>query len=95
MKERMTEATARDVAQWMLADLKRQEYLYQNEVVYEIGKRFGARFTYTNENGNLAIDQNVLKEFRQLTADNVTWERGERMWRFRKESDDPGRAQDN
>lgn len=89
----MTKATACDVAQWMFEELKREEDLYQNEVVYEIDRRFGSKFTYTNDNGNLAIDRDVLKEFRELTKDIVIWERGERRWRLREKYDDPGRSQ--
>jgi hypothetical protein len=33
---------------------------------------------YENENGNLAINRQVLKEFRKLTEKTVVWERGVR-----------------
>jgi hypothetical protein len=86
-------ATPKDVAQWMLEELKRETYLYQNMVVYDIEEKFGEEFTHINDNGNPAIDQRVLKEFRKLTEQTVVWERGERLWRLREDYDDPGRRQ--
>lgn len=81
------------VAQWMLAELKRVKYLYQETAVVDIASKFGDTFTYYNDNVNLAIDKKVLAAFRRLTGDSVIWERGERMWRFREEYDEPGRQQ--
>jgi hypothetical protein len=56
--------TAKDVAAFMISELDRKKELYQEDVVYEIEKKFGKKFVYTNENGNPAIDRNVLKEFK-------------------------------
>lgn len=84
----MTEHTPEDVARYMLRRLQETSYLYQEQIVYEIQSKFGERFTYTNENGNLAIDRLVLKEFRELSGEDVVWERSERLWR-RRASYDP------
>jgi len=85
---------ARDVAQWMLDQLRRNRELYQETAAFDIQQRFGEDFVYVNENGNLAIAQNVLAEFRKLTMGTVTWSRSERYWRFREKYDEPGRRQD-
>ena len=85
--------TAQTIAEWMLEELKREKYLYQEVVVYEIAERFGEKFTYDNENGNLAIDKSVLREFRRLTENIVVWERGSRLWRFREDYDNPDKRQ--
>jgi len=85
--------TPEQVAQWMLSELRRVKYLYQETVVYDIASKFGEAFAYYNQNGNLAIGKDVLKAFRKLTGDSVIWERGERMWRFREQHDEPGRQQ--
>lgn len=82
-----------EVASWMVAELERQQFLYQDVVVYEIQSCFGDQFTYINSNGNLAIDQDVLRHFKKLTGGTVVWERGERMWRLRSEYDSSGRQQ--
>jgi len=85
--------TREQVAKWMLEELHRVKYLYQETVVYDISSKFGEQFTYINDNGNPAIDRKVLAAFRKLTGDSVIWERGERMWRFREKYDEPGRQQ--
>lgn len=85
--------TPDQVAQWMLDELGRTKYLYQETVVYDIASKFGESFTYYNDYGNSAIDKKVLAAFRKLTGDSVIWDRGERMWRFRENYDEPGRRQ--
>jgi len=85
--------TPDDVAEWMLNELQRMKYLYQETVVYDIQSKFGEDFTYYNDSGNPAIGKKVLAAFKKLTGDSVIWERGERMWRFREKHDEPGRQQ--
>jgi hypothetical protein len=85
--------TAKEVADWMLAKITKDKEVYQEDVVYEIEKKFGREFVYENESGNIAIGKNVLKEFRKLTEDIVVWERGARFWRMRVKSDPLGKRQ--
>jgi hypothetical protein len=87
------EKTPEDVAQWMLEELHREKYLYQETAVYDIATKFGEIFTYYNDNGNPAIGKNILSAFKKLTGDSVIWERGQRMWRLREEHDEPSRQQ--
>ena len=85
--------TAEDVAKWMVEQLEHQKCLYQERAAPEIKKQFGQDFTYTNENGNLAIHKDVLDVFTKLTKDSVVWDGEDRFWRKRKEGDKPGRRQ--
>jgi hypothetical protein len=85
--------TPQIIAKWMAEKLEREKYIYQEVVVYEIASKFGDEFTYTNANGNLAIDKRVLREFRKLTEKTVVWERGEKLWRFREDYDQPEKRQ--
>lgn len=84
---------ANAVAAWMVQTLEARGYLYQDEAV-EIRGKFGEAFTYDNDNGNLAINRNVLSTFRRLTGEDVVWDRGERTWRRRESHDVSGRQQD-
>lgn len=84
---------AKDVAEWMFEELKRQNYLYQETVVYDINSKFGDEFTYMNDNGNLAISKKVLAAFKKLNDGGVVWVRGEKAWRFRQNYDSDGRQQ--
>lgn len=83
----------KDVAKWMLEKLNNEDVLSQEDAVFEIEKNFGAEFVYENDNGNSAINKNVLEAFRKITGDDVVWERGEKSWRFREPYDEPGRQQ--
>jgi hypothetical protein len=86
--------TASDVAKWMLDELNREQILYQETAVWEIQEKFGESFVYQNDRGNLAISKEVLSEFKKISEDTVVWIRGQRYWRFREATDEPGRKQD-
>ena len=73
----------------MLAQMKQENRLYQENIVYEIKKLFGEEFVYLNKNGNWAIEKGVLREFRKLTSANVVWDRFDLSWRFRLDNDPP------
>lgn len=88
-----SKVTDAQVAQWMVEELDRVQYLYQQDAVYGIETRFGEPFYYLNESGNPAISKKVLAAFKKLTGDAVIWERGERMWRRRTDYDEAGRQQ--
>jgi len=84
----MSEPTAKDVSAFMLERLREDGTLYQDVIVCQIQEHFGDDFVYENDNGNLAIDRGVLKEFRALTKVDVVWSRSERFWRFREDYND-------
>ena len=78
----------------MLKELKRMGKLHQDTAVYEIAEKFGSRFTYDNEDGDLAIRIDILAAFRDLTKGSVVWVHEDRCWRMREPGDEPGRQQD-
>ena len=83
-----------DVARWMLNELDRTGSLLQADAAAGIEREFGPSFIYENENGNPAIDPDVLREFRELTEDDVVWDRWAYKWRHRQPGDAPGRKQE-
>lgn len=86
--------TAIDVAQWMFDEVNRRNSLDQETAAHQIQMKFGKEFIYENQNGNPAINKDVVTAFRKLTGNAVVWERGSREWRKRQSSDKPGRQQD-
>ncbi len=72
------------IAEWMLEELKRETILCQEVVAHEISLLYGEEFTHTNANGDLAIDERVLREFRRLTENMVVSVGGERVWRLKQ-----------
>jgi hypothetical protein len=82
------------IATWMVSQFK-GHYLYQDDIVWALNKQFGDDATYQNDNGNLAINKNVLKEFKKITNEKVVWERGGKAWRKLKPTEAyTGRQQD-
>jgi len=67
----------------MLEELKQQTILCQEVVAHEVSSLFGEEFTHTTANGDLAIDERVLCEFRKLTGNTVVSVGGERVWRLK------------
>ena len=88
-----SDTSAEQVAQWMVEELHRVKFLYQQEAVFAIETKFGAKFFYINDAGNPAIDRKVLASFKRLTGNSVVWERGERVWRLREAYDTHSRQQ--
>lgn len=90
----MSDTDAQAAARWMLTqitDTKSGE-LWQVDAAEHIDRNFEG-LTYINENGNLAIDKEVLAAFRKLSGGAVVWERGLRYWRRRAEYDPEGKRQ--
>jgi hypothetical protein len=83
------DATAVDVAAFMLKCLERDGVLYQEDIVYSIEEEFGDSFVYLNDYGNAALKQNILSAFKKLTTDKVVWCRVSKYWRFRMLTDVP------
>jgi hypothetical protein len=89
---RQPDATSKQVAAWMKAQVQNDEYLYQQSMVCHIEEEFGDKFIYTNGNGNRAISTEVLNEFRKLTP-NLVWSRSGFYWRRREDYDDSKKRQ--
>jgi hypothetical protein len=87
----MNHVFAEQAAAWMHEQIEKNGALYQDEAAAEITARFGDECTYQNDNGNLAINRQVLKQFRTLTETTVVWDSVERMWRRREKYDSPTR----
>lgn len=76
----MMAATAEEVAQWMLNELKNKGILHQTEATDYIASHYGESFLYVNDNGNLSIGKDVKKAFRKLHKGRAAWERDGFFW---------------
>ena len=85
--------TAKEVAEWMRAELLAKPELAQEDAVFKIRKMFGDEHVYTNLNGNLAISTSVLAELKKLAGDEVVWVGGGKYWRRRQKNDGPSRRE--
>lgn len=88
--------TAENVAEWMFAEiwLRRKGVLEQAVAWEAIRNRFGKDFAYENEHGHKVINPSVLEAFERMTGEDVVYSFRERLWRWRKQNDKPGRKQD-
>ena len=69
--------TPQDVAQWMFDEVMRTGVLDHQTAVHRIQTTFGREFIYENENGNPAIDPDVLTEFKKL-GEPIVWSKSSR-----------------
>jgi hypothetical protein len=76
----MSEATASDVAQWMVDRIRANGCEYQEDVVQEIEDRFGTEWVCENEKGNPAIRPNVLAAFRKMHDGTIEWSKRGKSW---------------
>lgn len=76
--------TPKTIAEWMLEELKRETILSQEVVAQEISMLFGEEFIGVSANGDAAIDERVLREFRKLAEDLAISVGGERVWRLKR-----------
>lgn len=74
------------IAKWLNDKILEEEWVYQSSAVQEIIEEFGDKFSYINENGNPAIDADVLKEFRKIKDKNIEWDRQDFCWRLKDDN---------
>ena len=99
-------ATAKDVAEWMKAEVDKRGELLQTDAATHIERHFGGDFVEQSIGGGrgirigfaysvgLVIRKDVLRQFRKITDKTVVWDRTLRLWRRRRPKDAPSRRQD-
>lgn len=74
------EATAQQVAEWMVEEIRFKGNLYQTDAIEYVKTNFGEQFVFINENGNSSLSKEVKKAFRKLHGGKVAWDRDSFMW---------------
>ena len=85
----MTDADS--VSSWMLAQLEREQCIYQDDVVDYLVKSKCEDLLSENSDGNQVVGREVLAAFKKQTDTIVVWVKPDRYWRFRVPEDEPGR----
>lgn len=83
--------TPNRVATWMLAQIKREGCVYQDDVVDHLVKAAQENLLAQNADGNQVVGRAVLAVFRKLTDTTVVWVKSDRYWRWRVAEDEDGR----
>lgn len=84
--------TPQEAADWMLLQFEAKRFLYQEEAATHLLHLHDEDLAYYDDAGNVCVGKAVLKLFNELTPHSV-YERGEKYWRDRLASDQPGRQQ--
>ncbi|WP_425986263.1 DUF6953 family protein [Brevundimonas sp. TWP1-2-1b1] len=84
--------TPDEAAQWMLDRYDAERFLYQEAAASYLLHLHDEALAYYDANGNVCVGKGVLAIFNRLTPDSV-YERGEKFWRDRLSTDQPGRQQ--
>lgn len=79
------------VAAWMLAKIKQEGCIYQDDVVDYLVKAKQENLLTENADGNLVVGKKVLSAFLKLTETTVVWVKPDRYWRWRVAEDESGR----
>lgn len=77
----MTRITAEEAARWMLAELESTGVLYQSVMMHSLP----TYLTHENSRGEWSISREVLLEFRNLTKDEVVWDKDGKFWRWKND----------
>lgn len=83
--------TADDVAEWMYERVQEKGAIDYHRTALDIKEKFGDQFTRRLKSGYVGITQEVRDVFRELSEDDVIWQRTGTFWRLRRENDPPGR----
>lgn len=78
-------------ADWIVAQIRRDGCVYQDDVVDYLVKAKQEHLLKENADGNLAVGQKVLAAFLKATETTVVWVKPDRYWRWRVPEDEPGR----
>ena len=84
--------TIDEAVDWMAHEFEIKRLLYQEEAASYFLTLNDERIAYFDLNGNLCLSKEVLKRFRARTP-NIVYERAEKFWRDRLDTDQPGRQQ--
>jgi hypothetical protein len=85
--------TPHEAAEWMLVRFNtNNRVLYQEDAASHLLHLHDDALSYFDGSGNVCIGKIVLTAFNKLTPELV-YERSDKFWRDRLESDQPGRQQ--
>lgn len=73
--------TVKEVAGFMLSELKKNKSLPQVGLADIIKDKFGNEFVFTTTHGTLTIDRKVIKEFNKLKGEDIFWDKDRCCWR--------------
>ena len=80
-----------EIVLWMLDKLKKDQCLYQDDVVDFLVKRDLMSYLKENTAGNLVLKLSINSAFKKQTIDNIVWVKPDRYCRYTVAEDESGR----
>ena len=68
------------VAIWLIKEIKQRGQLSREEAIEEIESAFDNEFIFKTESGKKSIHKDVLKNFRDLKDESISWNVGQKAW---------------
>ena len=72
--------TVKDVASFMLNEIKKNGSLPQFGLVDIIKEKFGNEFVFETTHKTLTIDRKVIREFNKIKGENIVWDKDRCCW---------------
>lgn len=76
----MKDKSSQKVAVWLINEINRNGILKRNDAVDAIETAFSTDYVTFTPKGNKTIHERVLKNFRDLKDDSISWNVGEQAW---------------
>ncbi|MDX1585777.1 MAG: polyphosphate kinase 1 [Balneolaceae bacterium] len=76
----MKDKNPQKIAVWLINEINRKGLLRRNDAVDAIENTFSKEYITFTSSGNKTITEKVLKNFRELKDDSITWNVGEQAW---------------
>ena len=73
--------SVKDVAGFMLNEIKKNGSLPQVGLADVIRDKFGKEFVFETAHKTLTIDRKVLREFNKIKGDDIVWDKDRCCWR--------------
>ena len=76
----MAKKNPQEVAVWLINEIKNKGKLRKADAVDEIASIFDKKYLSLTKKGKKSIAKDVLKNFRELKDDSISWNVGEQAW---------------
>lgn len=88
----MTQKNPQEIAVWLINEIKRKGRLSRNTAAKGIDSLYGSEYLTITNKGNQTISREVLKYFRELKDNSISWNVGTQCWIYEQNGSAPNTA---
>lgn len=78
--------TAQEIAGWLIKEIRSRGIVSPQHAASEIISNFGTRFTENSPAGNKKPSKDILKVFRELKDNSISWNIGKQAWVYKNKN---------